>query len=347
MKIIYSIPQTKIGGAEVAFSALTKCNVNGIEVIKLDLGLVNNNPILYIKAIIKIRKLIKKEKIGLIVSSLWKSHFIVLVSTLFLDVKLVPFIHSTKWFNFFDKFFSKLILKKSFSIIVDSFSGLKWIESLNFKQRTHIISMKISNPSVVKKYTGGSNEIKFVFLGRVHPVKRIDKMYEFIETLGKILPQKKISLDLYGPIESAFINQKKYLEEKYNKLNVFYNGEISYYEVHSKLSKYDYYLQMSDAEGMAMSVVESMSIGLIPIVTSVGEIQFYAKNMTNSICCGINESINTFTNCFLDIEDDIKKNNIISMNAINTFSNKPLFEDDFFKILVSIIADNRFVEKKS
>ncbi len=337
MKIIYTIPLAKIGGAEVAFSALKKLKANHIEVIKVDLGLVNNNPVLYINAMIKLRKLIKKEKIGLVVSSLWKSHFIVLVSTLFLDVKLVPFIHSTKWFNFFDKFFTKLILKKSFSIIVDSFSGLKWMESLNLKQNLDIVSMKISNPSVVKRYTIDSREIKFVFLGRVHPIKRIDKMYEFINTLKKKLPQKKISLDLYGPIESEFKNQKKYLEEKYNELDVFYNGEISYNEIHSKLSKFDYYLQLSDAEGMAMSVVESMSIGLIPIVTSVGEIQFYAKNNTNSICCGVTDSIDTFVNHFLDIYNDIEKKNNISLNAISTFSNKPLFEDDFFRILKNII----------
>ena len=36
-----------------------------------------------------------------------------------------------------------------------------------------------------------------------------------------------------------------------------------------------FYLQTSKLEGMAMSVIESMQVGLIPLVTNVGEIQYY------------------------------------------------------------------------
>ena len=46
--------------------------------------------------------------------------------------------------------------------------------------------------------------------------------------------------------------------------------------------KASFFLQLSTLQRMGMSVVESMQIGLIPIVTKVGEIKYYCSN-SNSI----------------------------------------------------------------
>ena len=42
-----------------------------------------------------------------------------------------------------------------------------------------------------------------------------------------------------------------------------------------KLANASFYLQTSKFEGFAMSVVESMMMGLVPVVTPVGEIGRY------------------------------------------------------------------------
>jgi glycosyltransferase involved in cell wall biosynthesis len=165
--------------------------------------------------------------------------------------------------------------------------------------------MKINDPKYHKKYFTHENTIKFVFVGRLNSVKRIDKMYKFIEIISLSLPNHNIYLDLYGPLEPDFKNNKKALENEYKQLNIIFKGILQQKDVQSTLLQYDYYLQLSDIEGMAMSVVEAMTIGLIPIVTSVGEISYYAKDMYNCILCSTNDSISVLTNSFLQLENDL------------------------------------------
>lgn len=336
MKVLYIIPQNKIGGAEVIFTSLNILRKGDIDIIKLDLKLISNNPLRYINAILKVRRIIKVKKVDLILSSLWKSHFVVIFATLFLNVKLVPFIHSTGWFNVFDRMFSKIILYKSSAVIADSFSVCEKTKEYFPLKNILTVSMKINDPICLKEYSNRSNIIKFVFLGRLCNVKRIDKMYKFIDLLKNNLPNYDIFLDLYGPLESDFIPMKKKLEIEYKELNVEFKGELKRQYSQNTLMKYDYYLQLSDIEGMAMSVVEAMSIGLIPIVTSVGEIKYYAKNNFNCVSCNNNDSIIDLVNSFMLIEKNLNEQQFLSKNAIETFSPKPIFQDDIFNVLEQI-----------
>lgn len=50
MKVLFVIPLNKIGGAETAFNSVINLNYDNIEIIKYDLNLYSNNPILFIKA---------------------------------------------------------------------------------------------------------------------------------------------------------------------------------------------------------------------------------------------------------------------------------------------------------
>lgn len=333
MRILYIIPQAKIGGAEVIFASLNDLSKNNLEIIKLDLEITTNSPFKYISGVLKVRKILRLKKIDIVLSSLWKSHFVVILSSLFVNVKLVPFIHSTGWFNIYDSLFSKLILHKSYAIIADSFSVSEKIKNYLPNKNVYSVSMKINHPISFKQYSERNKMIRFVFLGRLCEVKRIDKMYLFIEQLSSVLPNYEIFLDLYGPMESNFVKIRTDLEISYKHLNVKYLGELQRQDSQRIMLQYDYYLQLSDIEGMAMSVVEAMSIGLIPIVTSVGEINQYARNMYNSITCDVKSPIDELVGEFLLIESDVDKQMVLSENAINTFLDKPLFSEDIFNVL--------------
>ena len=99
----------------------------------------------------------------------------------------------------------------------------------------------------------------------------------------------------------------------------------------SKIANYasycSFFIQLSHYEGMAMSVVEAMQFGLVPIVTNVGEIEHYCIDYQNSI---IYEGLQkTFNKVF-----ELKKSEIdfheIRNNAINTWKNKKLYKEDIF-----------------
>ena len=110
MKVLYVIPCNKIGGAETVFNSVVDLRSGNIEIVKLDLNLYSNNPVLFIKAVILVCRTVKKENIEFILSTLWKSHSIMLMVSIFTNVRVIPFIVGAKFFNAFDKFFSSIII---------------------------------------------------------------------------------------------------------------------------------------------------------------------------------------------------------------------------------------------
>ena len=59
--------------------------------------------------------------------------------------------------------------------------------------------------------------------------------------------------------------------------NVFIYDFMKFSEIKKYANKASFFVQLSSYEGMSMSVSESMQLGLIPIVTNVGEIKIYCK----------------------------------------------------------------------
>ena len=77
-----------------------------------------------------------------------------------------------------------------------------------------------------------------------------------------------------------------------------------------------------------MSVLESMQLGLVPIVSNVGNIQNYCKDKFNSII--IDQSIKRK---ILDISNDKKIYLFLRKNAIRTWSQNDYIRKIFMKIV--------------
>lgn len=336
IKVLYIIPLVKIGGAEVVFESLDKLDNANIDIIKIDLSISKNFIIYYIRAFFIIFKLFKNNNFDFVISSLWKSHFILFFTNFFFNVKLVPFIHSSNFFNKFDAFFSKWILKRSFAVIVDSKSVLESISKYVLHDRIFVVSMRTSKSSVRKFYQGFNRNLRFVFLGRVSESKRLDKSLMFLEKLQVKLPCYALSLDIFGPLEGKYYST--FFKNYQNKLNFSVNlhGSIENKFVHDKLIEYDFYLQFSDVEGMSMSVMDAMSVGLIPIVTNVGEIGNYAVDNVNSLLIEKDDQVDLVVDKLLVLLTASKNIFRISNNAFKTFESSNLFKDDILLVINKI-----------
>lgn len=336
IKVLYIIPLVKIGGAEVVFDSLDKLDNSNIDIIKIDLSISKNLIFYYIRAFFIIFKLFKNNNFDFVISSLWKSHFILFFTSFFFNVKLVPFIHSSNFFNKFDAFFSKWILKRSFAVIVDSKSVSESISKYVLHDRIFVVSMRTSKSSVRKIYKSFNSRLRFVFVGRVSESKRLDKSFMFLEQLKVKLPCYALSFDIFGPLEGKYYSTffKNYLD----KLNFSVNlqGSLENKFVHNKLIEYDFYLQFSDIEGMSMSVMDAMSVGLIPIVTNAGEIGNYAANNINSLLIEKDDQIDLVVDKLLVLLMESKNILRISNNAFKTFESSNLFKDDIILVLNKI-----------
>jgi glycosyltransferase involved in cell wall biosynthesis len=296
-QITYIIHDLEIGGVETAIlSSLNELNTN-FDFTLICIGSINKNlsdalapPILSnIKQVNSISNLVKTVRFlrdapnQIVISSLWKAHifhfFIKIVSQISTSVL---FLHSSRFAHLIDKYGILLGTKIADEIWADSQSVIDFIQPYNKSNLpTHKISFLLQHfkPKAIKRLPNAT--FKFVFLGRLSSVKRLDLIIQFIYELT----QKGIELilDIYGPDDHIL----KTIENKATQLGlsslITYKGICNIEDIEAVLHQYDCYVMMSDYEGMSISTVQAMESGLICFLRNVGEIRNYGQDMMNSV----------------------------------------------------------------
>lgn len=139
-----------------------------------------------------------------------------------------------------------------------------------------IARLGVNPPKKNIKYETHPFKIRILSLSYCVPVKRIDKI---IATLEKIsLINKKVTFEWThigdGPLYDDLLN---FSQEKLNCFNnIFYQfiGSLSNEDVKKHLSEnnYDVFLNVSESEGIPVSIMEAMSYGIPTIAPNIGGI---------------------------------------------------------------------------
>ena len=151
-----------------------------------------------------------------------------------------------------------------------------------------------------------------------------------------------ISFDIYGPDEGELKSINDYIKVHKLENNVKYCGVIENKEIESVLSKYNFFIQMSRQEGMAMSVVEALQVGVIPCVTNVGEISSYCIDGTNSFLFDSKRIDNEKylyerAKHFVNVMTETKVKSMYDA-SIATFNDVEIYCDDFIKKIAKLKA---------
>ena len=125
---------------------------------------------------------------------------------------------------------------------------------------------------------------------------------------------------------------------KLSKFDLNFYNSINRDDISKKLTEYNFYIQLSDFEGMAMSVLESMSLGLIPVVTNVGEISNYGRHKLNSFIIEREDNIQMACHEFYNLSQSDCLLEKLSCGAIETAKEYKDFRLDFIDKLISIIT---------
>ncbi|HCE3714194.1 glycosyltransferase family 4 protein [Vibrio parahaemolyticus] len=294
-KIAHILPTLEIGGAEMAAlsisiaAAKSELNYRIFVIKKYDERLLSKfslpqNVVLPSKVLFSynLGLLIKliKYKPDIIISSMWKSVPVALFLSFFHDCKKCFFMHSTRFFHIFDRFVSTFAIKKFDLVLVDSRSSEEFLGSLFKKIKImpfYLVLRKLKKRDV--KYRKHS----FVFVGRIDPVKNIERALDVFYEYHKSFPMAHF--DIYGPeVDMKYLSLIKCkiitlgLEDK-----VSFKGVLDFDNFPKIISTYQFYLQFSHMEGMAISVMEAMQLGLVPVVSPVGEIGQYCQDEHNAI----------------------------------------------------------------
>ena len=172
----------------------------------------------------------------------------------------------------------------------------------------------------------------FIFWGRLHKHKGLEQSIKIFYDIKGDFPDARFTI--IGPDGGM----KKKLLELTKHLNltdsVSFVGEKTFSEIKTLAGNASFYIQTSILEGMAMSVVEAMQLGLIPIVTPVGEIKNYCKDNFNAIFASNNHSPNDQV---LKLYSDKEIFEQTRKNAIDTWLEQKIYSDSLMDAASSLL----------
>lgn len=285
-----------------------------------------------------------KNKPDVIIVSLWRSVAIALLYKKILKKKvfLIAFIHSETYFHFLDSLFSRLIIKNADAIACDSVNTLlSQQRNLKKTSKAYVIPYIFIHERGFVKSINKGHCIKFLFAGRITPIKNIESILAFFAELNKC--NIDFQFDIYGTGDEAYITL---LKNKIDHLNIVkrvtFKGQFDIDTAVDIFNMYHFYIQFSKNEGMAMSVVDSMLCGLVPIVTPVGEIKNYVIENNNGLILSHKDGIPEYEKLIDKLQSLVNNPDLYhyySENSLLSFKAKMSYTTAFEKMIFDISSD--------
>lgn len=341
--VVHILPYEAIGGVEGAVRTMDVGPMNGIEFHKCflaDKGSLVDGPYIHLGrsfsendiinywAAIKSITEIQPE---LVIASLWRS-CLVLLAIKFIRprTRAVLFLHLPETVHFLDRWINWLGMQFATEIWADSAATLdsRVPARLRFKSRTiSFLTQKVS------RRPSNKTEPKFIFWGRLDRQKGLGRA---LKLFAQIYSQfSSASFTVIGPDHG----EQGLLEDLCKSLEidqaVRFEGPKSWDEICELASQHFFYLQTSKQEGMAMSVVEAMQLGLVPVVTPVGEIANYCSDGENAVLVVDDAAV---VPRVAKLIEDSKAYHRLAMAAQGCWQSKPLYRDDVLAACRTLLA---------
>lgn len=306
-KLLYILHDVQIGGVEVAMlSALPELN-RQFDLKVMVLGSIDANITSHLTAeekacmvpfdyklsmyplvIPKMIRFILGFSPDVMICSLWRASLLgILAKKLRPQIRFVSFIHNTAFFHRFDRLFSQAAICHADSIFTDSQATATFVRE-QFKPSVpiEVISFFTSpSPDFKPAPPFDNQDVRFMFLGRINSVKNLPLAIDTIRYLTD--RGYNASLDIYGRNDGMLETVTEYIRIHQLESRVRFQGEVNGSKKLELFRNYNFLIQLSTNEGMAMSVAEAMQNGLVCFVTAVGEIPNYAGDMKTAIFADI------------------------------------------------------------
>lgn len=306
-KLLYILHDIQIGGVEVAMlSALPELNKR-FDLKVMVLGAIDANMTSHLSSeekaclvpfdyrlsvyplvIPKMIRFVLNFAPDIMICSLWRASLVgSIVKRLRPQVRFISFIHNTAFFHRLDQLFSQAAIRRADTIFTDSRATAAFVtERFRPSVPIDVISFFTSHSPKFKIAPPLNNQdLRFMFLGRINAVKNLPLAIDTIQYLTD--RGHNVSLDIYGRDDGMLATVTEYIRAKQLESRVRFLGEINGARKLEIFGKYNFLIQLSANEGMAMSVAEAMQNGLACFVTAVGEIPNYAADMKTAIFADI------------------------------------------------------------
>lgn len=356
MNVLQLVPTLQSGGAERLVVELTNC-LNDREKINCDIGvlypmvsnqhfshLLNNVNVFSlnkkegfsIKLLFSLYRTIKKGRYDVVHAHLNAIPYLLISALLCRKVKFIATIHSDAFFEasgnlgrYIRRFLFSFGLVTPVTISEESQTSFRKCYGIDAVMVKNAISPYTLNSSLSHNLRKSDRDIIFIHPASCQPVKNQELLLKAFNIISQKYPD--VYLYWFGNNEThpqLFNDLSKYLTE-----NIVYAGCTS--DVRYYLSQADGMCLSSALEGMPMVIIESFSVGCIPITTPVGGCVNMIENAINGFISQ-DMSLDAYVNA---IESVINLSNIekqsMKQAGIRTFSEKYSIQtcvDDYIKL---------------
>ena len=330
-KIIYLVPYDAMGGVEVAAKELLDVSSKNFT---FNIKYIFNNryEVFYPFKLFKSVKKVIKSQPNVLILSLWRATIVGILVKLFLPkVRLILFIHSEKDTHVIDFLLTRIGLLLSIEVWGDSTSSIN--KRFNFLLKIKKIKKISFNLKGVDRVVFGDVKPNFIFWGRLSAEKGINRSLIIFSKILKFYPSAVYKI--IGPDCGEQEKLKQLCVELKINNNVFFFKEKNFIDIQKHAKSASFYLQTSLFEGAAMSVIESMKLGLIPMVTPVGDIERYCNNSNSVIIYSNNEVVRDVVMILSGCKSSQKLRN----KALSTWDYKENYKDDIMSACVKIVKN--------
>lgn len=285
-----------------------------------------NNPRPYLHALLRLLR----RPPDLLVVSLWRSALVLIFLKMVRPKqKSALFLHSAHDVHLLDRVANQVAMRLVDGIWVDSAATLNQRVSPKLRRKSKIISFLLERRPLPEK-TNPAPE--FIFWGRLSRQKGLHRAIKIFSRILALSPNARFTI--IGPDCGVESDLRAQVENLGMDDNVFFFGERPHTDIFSLASQACFYLQTSLEEGMAVSVVEAMQSGLVPIVTPVGEIAHYCVDGKNAVWVQEDAAA---VESIMSLLEDPNRYKCMARAAAEYWQEKPLYQDDFLDAAFELI----------
>ncbi len=278
-----------------------------------------NNPLTYV---LQLWRLVTSPPAVLIVS-LWRAALLgAAVKTVRPRVRLVVFLHNVRYKNRPDHWCHKVALAVCDVVFVDSEAARRELVPDTPKPVRRISFVLRASEEEVRPVA--QPPWYLAYWGRLAPQKRLDRSLELLAILRRRADCRLVCI---GTDDGDGERLRRRAAELQVDQWVEWLPEMPFDHIEEHVRRASFFVQLSDFEGMAMSVVEAMQMGLVPVVTSVGEIANYAEDGTNALV--FRGDLEDLGSRVLELIEDPHKWRLLHDAAMETWRRTPIFTESF------------------
>lgn len=306
IRVCHIVHSGKVGGVEVAAALLQAEQHPSINYQVAVLAQVSDGEPKAIKApdcvghglnnplsAVPVLRWLRRSTPDIVVASLWRSVLVGMMAKLINPKRtFVIFLHNTQYKNALDRAAHRLGFRIADGIFCDA-PATRQAMTAQLPLQTgqiHVVPLVArggnnrqapeSEQLPVAALAGG--EIRCVFWGRLARQKRLDRAVRLLAELNKVAPVP-VRLDLLGPDEGELQEMLRLARSLGVEQQLHWHGAAEWDQIRSVASGASFFVQPSDFEGLGMAVVEAMQLGLVPVVTPVGQIAEFTSDGVNAL----------------------------------------------------------------